>query len=174
MAIIYELLGRKIEDMPTATNYDTAAVKDVTGVTDVSATTGTATTAMSPVTFNKDSKFARFLDRAFERGLELSELEVDFLNVRYYKRVGATYEAGKPVAYKQKAVVVPDSYAPGNGALEMSATLNWSGEKTFGTYDKSTSTFTPETAEPADSTIHYREGDSRRQDYKTYFVTDGV
>lgn len=177
MAIKYELLGRKIEDMPTALNYETTSVLDVTGVTDVTATVGIATTEANPVTFNKNSRFARVVDTAVERGHELSQLEKEFLVVRKFKRIGEDYATGKPVAYKQRAIVVPGDYASGNQALEMSATLNWIGEKTFGTVDLSAvagDKFTAETEEPLESEIHYKEGDASRSDYQIFYIYDDL
>lgn len=174
MAIKYELLGRKIEDMPTALNYETNSVIDVTGVTDTTSTVGIATTETSPVTFNSNSKFAQFIDIAVERGYELSQLEKEFLVVRKFKRIGADYETGKPAAYKQKAIVTPGDYASGNQALELSATLNWVGDKTFGTVDFNATNdkFTSETAPPASAEIHYKDGDARRADYQIFYIYD--
>lgn len=174
MAMKYELLGRRIEDMPTALNYEVESVKDVRGITDTSATVGMATTEVNPVIFNKESALAKFIDNAVERGHELTQLEQTFYVVRLFKRVGDSYAAGKPAAYSQKAIVVPGDYATENKELKMSATLNWVGEKTYGTFDPAAAgaKFTPETAPPADDKIHYKDGDASRADYQIVYAFD--
>lgn len=174
MAIKYEKIGRGIEDMPTATNYETNSVKDVTGVTETEATVGIATTEASPVTVRSDSKFAKVIDTAVEREHELSKLEHEFLCVKDYKRVGTDFESGKPIAWKQKAVVVPGDFATGNQSLQMSATLNWVGTKTFGIVDFSAvdDKFTKETSEPSETEVHYKEGKASRSDYQIFFMYD--
>lgn len=174
MAIQYERIGKRITDMPTAQNYNTEGDTDIVGEPFFDATLGTPTTEASPITFNPGSMFARFVNTAIERDYELTQLQKDFIVVSVFKRIGADYTNGKMAAYKRTAVVVPGDDATGNQSLQMSATLNWIGKKTHGTYDPSASgdKFTAETAPPADSEIHYKDGDASRSDRALYYIYD--
>lgn len=174
MAMNYEQLGRKIEDMPTSLNYEVESVKDVRGVTDTSATVGTVTTEVNPVILNKDSALATFLDTAIEREYELTQLEKTFVVVRMFKKIGADFATGKYAAYRQAAIVQPGDYAMTNKELQMSATLHWTGEKIHGTFDPATKLFTAETAPPAPSEIHYKDGDASRSEYHILYEFDAA
>ena len=171
MAIKREIVGKKIEDMPTSVSYDVTSGTDVTGESFAEATKGESTTTASPVTVSKNNMLAKFIDTAVERDYELSELEKWFLVVRRFKRIGTDYDTGLPAAYRQKAIVSPGDYAPGNQALTVSATLNWVGEKIHGTYDASATGdgFVPETEPPLESATHYKDGDASRSDYRIYY-----
>jgi len=172
MAIKYEWIGTGIEDMPTSLNYETDSVKDVKGQTRTKITTGIETTEFTPVTLNPDSPFALFLDEAVERQRELTELDVELLVVRVYKRIGTNYATGKPSAYKQTAGIAPGDFAPGNAALELSATANWTGERIHGTANMEATgeKFEPETAPPSSTEIHYKQGDATRAEFQIYYV----
>lgn len=172
MAEKYEAVGTGIEEMTTAQNYETNSVKDVLGNTRVRATKGNKTISVTPVTINSDYKFAKFIDTAIERQYELSQLVKEFLFVKMYKKVGTTASAAKLVAWKQKAVVVPDDWAIGNADLQAGVTINLTGEATYGTVDFNATgdKFTAETSEPTSSQIHYTEGDAKRSDFVMYYI----
>jgi len=169
MATKYEAVGSGIEDMTTSQNYDTKTVKDVLGVSSTKATKGNKAITVSPVTINPNSEWAKFIDTAIERQYELSQLEKEFLFVKSYKLI-----SGNPVAWKQKAVVVPTDWAIGNADLQAGVEVNLIGEATYGTLTGTGSnlSFTPETTPPASSEITYVAGDAKRSDFIMYFITE--
>lgn len=168
MSTTYELLGSGVEEMKTALNYDVTSVKDVLGQSKTKATKGNNTIALDEVTINPNSGFAKFVDTAIERQYELSELEKEFLFVKPYKTVN-----GKFIAFKQKAIVVPQEWAAGNQDLMGSVELNLVGDRTFGTFDPNAvgEKFTAETAPPTEAEITYATGDAKREQFGMYFVT---
>ena len=166
MPATYEPVGFMIEDMPTSVSYDVSTGKDVLGLSFARGTRGESSTSVSPVTVNKKSELAKIIDTIVEQELELSDLEYHFIAVREFKRIGADFETGIPAAYRQKCIVVPGDYAQGNQSLDVSATLNWVGEKKHGTFDGTA--FAPQTAVPGPGQIHWKDGDASRSDYKIY------
>lgn len=177
MATKYEAVGTGIEEMATAQNYETTSIKDVLGQSRTRATKGNKTISVSPIAINKDFEFAKFIDTAIERQYELSQLEKEFLFVKMYKRVGASETAANPVAWKQKAIVVPDDWAMGNQELQAGVTLNLVGEATYGTVDFDApmgEKFTPETAPPTSDMIFYDEGDAPRSAFVMYYIHETV
>lgn len=175
MAVKYEAVGTGIEEMATAQNYETTSIKDVLGQSSTRATKGNKTIAVSPIAINPNFEFAKFIDTAIERQYELSQLEKEFLFVKMYKKVGASAETAKPVAWKQKAIVVPDNWAMGNQELQGEVTLNLIGEATYGTVDFDAATgekFKEETAPPTSSQIFYEDGDAPRSSFVMYFIYD--
>lgn len=169
MAIAYELIGSGIEEMTTALNYEVSTVKDVIGTSVTKATKGANTITVDPVTINPDSKFATFVDTAIEREYELSQLEKDFLFVKMYKKTGE-----KMVAFRQKAVVVPQDWATGNQDLRGSVEVHLIGKRVHGTFDPEAAgeKFTAETEEPTEFT--YEKGDAKREAFGMYYVDESA
>lgn len=165
MATIYELIGSGVEEMTTTLNYEVNTVKDVIGQSVTKATKGANTITVDPVTINPDSNFAKWVDTAIEREYELSDLEKDFIFVKMYKTT-----AGKMVAFKQTAVVVPQDWATGNQDLRGSVELNLIGKRAHGTFDPTASgeKFTPETTTPTD--FVYETGDAKREAFGMYYM----
>ena len=167
----YELLGKGVEEMKTALNYEKKTKKDVLGQSSTTVTKGANTITLDTITINPVSTFSKFIDTAIEREYELSELEKEFVFVKPYKMVG-----GKPVAFKQKAVIVPQDWAIGNQALTGSAELNLIGTRVFGTFDVDAvgDKFVAETAPPTDAEITYATGDANREEFGMYYKYDAT
>ena len=171
MALKYYRVGKRITDMPTSFNYNTESDIDIIGEPFFDATVGNPTTEATPITFNKDSPLAKWLNMAILFGYELSQLNKEFILVSIFMRVGADYETGKYFAVKQSATVVPNEDAMGNQSLQMSATINWTGARKFWTFDP-TGGFVESATIPTASQIHYKDGDASRSDRALFFVYD--
>lgn len=166
MATAYQKIGSGIEEMTTALNYEVTTTTDVIGTTVTKATKGANTITVDPITINPNSYFAKWVDTAIERQYDLSDLELQFLFVKMYKTVG-----GKPVAFRQTAVVVPQDWATGNQDLRGSVELNLIGTREFGTVDFESATgdkFIPETG--TDGEPVYSTGDAKREEFAMYYI----
>jgi len=93
-----------------------------------------------------------------------------------YLRIGVDYDTGKSFAYRQKGTWVPGDYGTGNQSLDLSGTIQWTGEKTFGTFDKDAvgEKFVASSAVPDDSDMHYKDGDASRSEFRLYYEYDAA
>lgn len=170
----YEAVGRKIEDMPQANAYESTTGRDVLGEPFATTTKGESSVAVNPITVNKSSEFAKAINRIILFDLELSDLEFWFVCEHRYLKIGTDYASGQSFAYRQKASIVPGSYASGNQSLDMEATIQWIGEKTYGTYDAqmASDNFLEGSGIPDVAQMHYKDGDASRSEFRIYFEID--
>lgn len=170
--------------MPETPTYEEKDGTDVTGAS-YSINSRGIDSMTTTVLFNPKSEFAKFIDRIIERRLAFSDLECTLIKVRKYKRIGVDYDSGKPSAVKQKAVIVPTSFAPGNADLNSEIKIKFIDNPTFGTFTPGernadyqwlypAGVFAAETSEPTASQIHYKDGDATRSDYGIFFEFDNA
>ena len=171
MAKQYEVIGKKIEDMPQSVSYESTNGRDVTGEPFSTATKGESSIAVDPITVNKNSTFAKAVNRIILFDLELSDLEFWFVVEHRYLRIGTDFDTGKPFAYRQRGTWVPGDYGKGNQSLDLAGTIQWSGEKQYGTYDKDAvgDKFASGTTTPTESEMFYKDGDASRSEFRLYY-----
>jgi len=170
----YEIIGKKIEDMPQSVSYESTNGRDVTGEPFSTVTKGDSSVSVDPIVINKNSGFAKAVNKIILFDLELSDVEFWFVVEHRYLRVGTDYATGKSFAYRQKGSWVPGDYAKGNQSLDLAGTIQWTGTKEYGTFDKSLTkdNFVASSSIPDDSAMFYKDGDASRSEFRLYYETD--
>lgn len=138
-----ELIGKGIEDLSIEQGADVTAVKDVIGETDVSVNGYEKTTSLEPIYIRGGNEFSEFLDEAEEYEYTGDDCVKPFIHVKAYKKTAD----GKYVAWRQNAAVEITSFGGDTSGVQCPATLHWMGERTHGTFDPATKTFTADTAD---------------------------
>lgn len=133
-----ELIGRGIEDVSIEQGANVESTKDVTGVTDVTLDSYEKTTALDPIYIAGGVKFAEKLDEIEEKELVGDDVVLPFIWTKMYKKTAD----GKYTAWKQDAVVEITSFGGDVKGVNAPCTLHWCGERTYGTFDPATKTFT--------------------------------
>lgn len=141
----WELLGEKVEDMSLSMNPNVTTVTDVTGKVTTSLDKYEKQTDVSPMRAKRDSKFFEILYDIVKEEKTLSDVERTFLCVNIFDSM--VDDEGETVyaAWTQKAVVAVQSYGGNTEGLDIPFNLHWFGEKTYGTFDPETKTFTENT-----------------------------
>lgn len=133
-----ELIGRGIEEISIEQGAEVETVKDVTGVTDVTLGSYEKTTALDPIYVAGGNKFSEKLDEIEEKELVGTDVVYSFIWVKMYKKT----TDNKYVAWKQDAVIELTSFGGDVKGVNAPCTLHWCGERTYGTFDPVTKTFT--------------------------------
>lgn len=133
-----ELIGKGIEEISIEQSANVESTKDVTGTTDVTLDSYEKTTALEPIYIAGGNKFAERLDEIEEKELIGNDVIDTFIWVKMYKKTAD----GKYVAWKQSAVVELTSFGGDTKGVNAPCTLHWMGERTLGTFDPTTKTFT--------------------------------
>lgn len=134
-----EAIGKGIEEMGIEQSPNVESVNDVLGNTTTDLDAYEKTTELDPIYIEGGVLFSERLDEIEEKELVLDDVVDDFLWVKLYK----TTADGKYVAWKQQAVIELTSFGGGTKGINAPATLHWIGERTLGTFDPATKTFTP-------------------------------
>lgn len=137
-----ELIGIGIEDMPISMNVETEESQDVCGNSNYDIVAYAETMEITPIKIKGESKFSQWLDEAIERRYTLDELVMPFLFVKKYK----TDSSGNYAAFVQALTIEPTSFANGLNGVSNTVTAHFTGERFFGTVDKTTLAFTEEGA----------------------------
>lgn len=137
----WELLGKKVEDMSLAMNPNVTTVTDVTGDTTTALDKYEVQTDVSPMRAKKDSKFFSILYDIVKEEKTLSDVERTFLCVNIFDATEGE-DSTAYAAWTQKAVVAVQNYGGNTEGLDIPFNLHWFGEKTYGTFNPSTKTFT--------------------------------
>jgi len=137
----WELLGDKIEDLSIAMNPNVETVTDITGNTTTTLDKYNPQSSVSPYRAKKDSALFPILYAIVQEEKTLSEVEMTFLCVNVFDSTGE----GETLAYAawtQKGVVAVQSYGGDTKGLGIPFNIHWSGTKTYGTFNPTTSAFT--------------------------------
>lgn len=139
---VWSLMGvgfTDLEESKNAIDYKRHYVHEATERTDV---VGYATSfSYSADIYTEDPAITR-IDGVTMDELIGTSAQVEIVNVMFYKPV--TPGGTEYVAYKRPYNVIPDTKAAGVEALILTGTLTASGDQEKGTWDASTSTFTPD------------------------------
>lgn len=138
----WELLGEGIEDLSREMNNNVETKTDILGNNSTTVTKGNQVSSFDPFKCRRDSKLFAKLYQIYTDDLELSDVEMEFLEVSIFdKEEDGTYKA-----IKQKGAIDLKSVGGDTTGLDMPFDVNYIGEKTKGKFDATTKTFTPDGA----------------------------
>ena len=123
-----ELIGKGIDDMPISFSAETEETQDVLGNNNYEIVAYAPSMSVDPLKVTGESKYAQFIDEAFEKQATLGELHVFYLCFKRYK----TNEAGAFRAWVQEGVVELADFASGLNGVSMSHTVHYVGERVLG------------------------------------------
>lgn len=173
MAIKREVIGHDMEELAFAKSYDSAAIKNVLGQTSRTTTLGEVTSGLSPVKINGGHKFSQRIAKIAMLGLELDDIRDWFTVIIDSVRYGDSFEEGDMFGWRQQADVAVENFAPGNADLQAEATLNWTGEIEFCTFERTGNTITVvpigRRADVDQTKLYFGEGNQKRESLALYW-----
>ena len=135
----WELLGEGIEELSREMNNNVETTTDILGNTNTTVTKGNQVSSFDPFKCRKDSKLFAKLYEIYTDDKELSDCEMEFLEVSVFDKVSD----GVYNAVKQTGAVDLKSVGGDTTGLDMPFDVNYIGSKTKGTFTAATKTFTP-------------------------------
>lgn len=134
----WELLGEGIEELSREMNNNVETKTDILGNNSTTVTKGNQVSSFDPFKCRKDSKLFAKLYQIYTDDLELSDVEMEFLEVSVFdKESEGTYKA-----VKQTGAIDLKSIGGDTTGLDMPFDVNYIGVKTKGTFAVATKTFT--------------------------------
>lgn len=137
----FEQLGDGIESLTREMNNNVETKQDITGVTSTNITKGNQVSSFSPFKAKKDSKLFAKLYKIYTDDLELSDVEMDFLEVSVFDEISE----GVYSAIKQRGAVDLKSFGGDTTGLDMPFDVNFIGKKVKGNFTVATKTFAEST-----------------------------
>lgn len=135
----WELLGEGIEELSREMNNNVETKTDILGNNSTTVTKGNQVSSFDPFKCRRDSKLFAKLYQIYTDDLELSDCELEFLEVSVFDKV----EDGKYEAIKQTGAIDLKSIGGDTTGLDMPFDVNYIGSKTKGTFDVAKKQFTP-------------------------------
>lgn len=133
----WELLGEGIEELSREMNNNVENTTDILGNNVTTVTKGNQVSSFDPFKCRKDSKLFAKLYAIYTDDLELSDVEMEFLEVSVFDEVSD----GVYSAIKQTGAIDLKSIGGDTTGLDMPFDVNYIGAKTKGTFTASTKTF---------------------------------
>ena len=134
----WEVFGKDIEDLSREMNNEVNSFTNILGETEVDITKGANVTSVDPIKYRSESQIAKKLYNIYKYDKELSEVEEEFCEVNTTQEVSTNeYEA-----FIQKGAIDLKSWGGDTTGLNSPIDINWLGEKTHGTFNPITKTFT--------------------------------
>ncbi len=137
----WERIGKGIEELTREMNNNVESTTDITGQTDVEVTNGNQTTSVEPFKARRESKLFQKLYKIYTDDLELSDVEMEFLEVSVFDEISE----GVYAAIKQKGAVDLKSFGGPTTGVEMPFDINYIGEKEKGNFTLDTLTYAKST-----------------------------
>lgn len=134
----WEVIGDEIEELSVETNNEVDSKTDILGQTKTTVKKGPKSTSVDPYIVKRESKLGQKLYEMIRNDAELDDVKMDFLQVWVFDS-----EAGKYSADRQQGMVDIKSYGGDTGGFGIPFDVHLVGEKTPGTFDPATKTFTP-------------------------------
>ncbi|TQI66266.1 hypothetical protein [Clostridium sp. KNHs216] len=134
----YELIGKGIEDASINPNATVDTVNDITGAAETTLSGYEKSMDLDPIYIHGGEKFPEFLDNLEETNAILDDVVGTFLFVKMYKTDGEN----SYVAWEQTAVVELTGFGGDTKGVNAPCTLHFTGERTMGTFNPTTKTFT--------------------------------
>lgn len=135
----WELLGEGIEDLSRELNNNVETKTDILGNNSTTVTKGNQVSSFDPFKCRRDSKLFQKLYEIYTDDLELSDVEMDFLEVSVFDKVSD----GVYNAVKQTGAIDLKSIGGDTTGFDMPFDVNYIGSKTKGTFTAATKVFTP-------------------------------
>ena len=111
----WERIGKGIEELTREMNNNVESTTDITGETDVEVTLGNQTTSVEPFKARRESKLFQKLYKIYTDDLELSDVEMEFLEVSIFDEISE----GVYAAIKQKGAVDLKSFGGPTTGVEL-------------------------------------------------------
>lgn len=138
----WEIFGKDVEELSRELNNEVNSFTNILGEAEVEITKGANVTTVDPIKFRDDSKISKILYEIYKYDKELSDVEFEFLEVNTTETIeGNTNEYG---AFMQTGAIDLKSWGGDTTGINSPIDINWKGEKTYGTFNPTTKTFTPE------------------------------
>lgn len=139
----WELLGEGIEELSREMNNNVENTTDILGNNTTTVTKGNQVSSFDPFKCRRDSKLFAKLYQIYTDDLELSDVEMEFLEVSIFDE---TETEGTYNAVKQTGAIDLKSIGGDTTGLDMPFDVNYVGAKTKGTFAVATKKFTPASA----------------------------
>lgn len=142
----WEIFGKDIEDLSREMNNEVNSFTNILGETEVDITKGAQVTSVEPIKYRDESKISKILYDIYKNDKELSEVEHEFCEVNTTQEILGSNDTptGTYEAFVQIGAIDLKSWGGDTTGLNSPIDINWKGEKTFGTFDPTTKTFTAE------------------------------
>ncbi len=138
----WELLGEGIEELSREMNNNVENTTDILGNNTTTVTKGNQVSSFDPFKCRRNSKLFAKLYQIYTDDLELSDVEMEFLEVSVFDKVSeGTYNA-----VKQTGAIDLKSIGGDTTGLDMPFDVNYVGSKIKGTFAVATKKFTPASA----------------------------
>ncbi len=137
----WEIIGKDIEELSRELNNEVESKTNILGETEVEITKGNQVTTCDPIKLRSDSKASKILYNIYKNDLELSDVEKEFLEVNTSMPV--TGNDGEYEAFTQIGAIDLKSWGGDTTGINSPFDINWTGAKTYGTFNPTTKTFTP-------------------------------
>lgn len=140
----WELQGDRNDELNTELNPNVESGEDVTGKTYADLDKYEEETDVETYRALRESKWAEILYNIVKYRKTLTDVVHTFCVVNTFAG-----EEGKFDAWTQKAVVAVQSTGGDTKGMNMPYNIHWTGERTYGTFNLDTLTFTPAGSAPA-------------------------
>ena len=137
----WEIIGKDIEELSRELNNEVNSFTNILGETEVEVTKGNQVTSCDPVKFRDDSKASKILYNIYKNDSELSDVEKEFVEVNTSMPVSGKDDEYE--AFMQTGAIDLKSWGGDTTGINSPFDINWLGEKTYGTFNPTTKTFTP-------------------------------
>lgn len=134
----WEVIGKDLESLTVDLNNTVESKQNILGESSTTITRGTKSSSVSPYKVRKESKLGEIVYKMARDGAELSECELEFLQVFVFDEVSS----GAYYASKQKCAIDVKSYGGDTKGLDIPFDIHFTGSKTEGTFDPGTKKFT--------------------------------
>lgn len=135
---VYERLGKDLEEFSAELSAQVDTKKNILGETSILISSYEKTGSVEPYYADKDSALFTRLQDIIDNQLVLDALRTDVVEVKLWEGDG---ENGYP-AIKEGAYIEVTSYGGDTTGYQIPFTLHFTGERTKGTFDVKTKTFT--------------------------------
>lgn len=133
----WELQGDRNDELSTELNPNVESGEDVTGKTYADLDKYEEETDVETYRAQRDSKWAVILYEIYKHRKTLTDAVHTFCVVNAFAGADGAYDA-----WTQKAVVAVQSVGGDTKGMNMPYNIHWIGERTYGTFDLDTLTFT--------------------------------
>lgn len=139
----YERLGKDLEEYSVELSAQVDKKKNIIGESSIILSSYEKSGTVEPYYAEKGSTLFTRLQGIVDNGSVLDDCNADVVEVKLWE----TETAGAYPAVKENVVIEVTSYGGDNTGYQIPFTLHYTGEKTTGTFNITTKTFTPTSAE---------------------------
>ena len=139
----YVRLGKDLEEYSPELSADVQKKKNILGETSVLVASYEKSGSVEPYYAEKGDPLFTRLQAIIDGALVLDDCNTDVVEVKLWE----TATAGAYPAVREKAVIEVASYGGDNTGYQIPFNLHYTGEKEEGTFNVTSKTFTPKTAE---------------------------